>query len=76
MNSTSPRASIISLTKNGGELFRQSLEIVFRQKVPFPFEVVVVDSGSTDGTLDVLVQKPTQVEYIAPGGYPPRLPNG
>lgn len=57
--------SIVYLTKNGGVLFRQSLESVFRQDINSPFEVIAIDSGSTDGTLDVLSKYPVRVEHIA-----------
>jgi rhamnosyltransferase len=42
--------SVVILTFNGGEALRQSLDAIFRQKLATPFEVVLVDSGSTDGT--------------------------
>ncbi|WP_027713859.1 glycosyltransferase [Desulfuromonas sp. TF] len=69
MNSITPKASIIYLTKNGGELFRQSLDSVFHQECDFPFEVVVVDSGSTDGTLEFLERYPVRLVQIAPGEF-------
>src|SRR6185369_16032418 len=55
------KASIIYLTKNGGELFRRSLEAVLSQDVDFPIEVVAVDSGSTDGTLEYLQAQPVRL---------------
>lgn len=58
------KASIIYLTKNGGDLFRQSLAAVFVQNVDFPFEVVVVDSGSTDGTLEFLQDQQVRLQQI------------
>jgi len=39
-------ASIVYLTKNGGDLFRQSLAVVLAQEADFPFEVVVDDGSS------------------------------
>lgn len=62
----SPKVSIVYLTKNGGELLERSLEAVFSQKADFPFEVVAVDSGSTDGTLEVLDRFAVRVHHIAP----------
>jgi glycosyltransferase involved in cell wall biosynthesis len=61
-----PKVSIVYLTKNGGELFKKSLDAVFLQKVPFDFEVLVVDSGSTDGTLEFLSDLPVKVHEIRP----------
>lgn len=46
------RAAVIIPTYNGGELFKQVLASVLKQKCDFEFEVVVVDSGSSDGTLE------------------------
>ncbi|HYD71243.1 glycosyltransferase family 2 protein [Azospirillum sp.] len=45
-------ASVVIPTKNGGALFRRVLDGVRAQSTPAPFEVVVVDSGSTDGTAE------------------------
>jgi rhamnosyltransferase len=59
-------ASIVYLTKNGGELFRRSLEAVLSQNAGFPFEVVVVDSGSTDGTLEYLQTRQVRLYQIPP----------
>lgn len=60
------KASIVYLTKNGGALFRQSLDSVLSQKAPFGFEVVAVDSGSNDGTLEVMKAQKVRVYSIKP----------
>ena len=59
-----PFASIVYLTKDGGNLFAKSLEAVFTQKTDFEFEVIVVDSGSTDGTLELFEKFPVKVYRI------------
>jgi len=64
-----PKVSIIYLTRNGGPLLRQSLESVFRQKVDFPFEVIAVDSGSTDSTFEDIAELPVRVERIAADAF-------
>jgi len=46
-----PRVSIIILTKNPGSQFGEILSAIERQSYSGPVETVVVDSGSTDGTL-------------------------
>ena len=67
--SQEPVVSIAVLTKNAGPEFRATLEGVFTQHVSVPFEVVVVDSGSTDGTLDLLGEFPVRTHSIAPGEF-------
>jgi len=64
-----PFVSIVYLTKNGGELLRQSLAAVFSQKVDFNFEVLAVDSGSTDGTMELLRSYPVKVFCIPPDNF-------
>lgn len=46
-----PDISIIIPTKNGGEKFPLALEKIFSYRGKYGFEVIVVDSGSTDGTI-------------------------
>lgn len=46
-------ASVIIPTKNPGSIFREVLRAVQRQQVPFEYEIIVIDSGSTDGTVEV-----------------------
>jgi GT2 family glycosyltransferase len=45
--------SVIIPTKNGGELFRESLEMIFSQEIDCQLDVIVIDSGSTDQTLEI-----------------------
>src|SRR4029077_60648 len=64
-----PTASITVLTKNAGPEFRATLEGIFRQECSVAFEVVVVDSGSTDGTVDLAREDPARIHTIAPGEF-------
>lgn len=50
-----PLASVVIPTLNGGGLFRTVLQRVLSQRAPWPFEVLVVDSESTDGTWEHLL---------------------
>ncbi|WP_427184295.1 glycosyltransferase family 2 protein [Bordetella bronchialis] len=52
------RASVIIPTKNPGSLFRHVLDSVCAQSTSFEFDVLVVDSGSTDGTVDFVRSYP------------------
>ncbi len=44
------KASVIIPTWNGGELFRKVLERTAKQATDFDYDVLVIDSSSTDGT--------------------------
>jgi len=44
--------SIVIPTLNGGRLFHRCIEAVARQKVDRPVEIIVIDSGSADGTAE------------------------
>ncbi len=49
-----PFVSIVVPTFNGAETLPALLNALARQRVDRPFEVVAVDSGSTDGSIDML----------------------
>jgi rhamnosyltransferase len=46
-----PAVSVVIPTLNGGAAFRACLEAIRRQELDRPFEIVCIDSGSTDDTL-------------------------
>lgn len=58
--------SILLLTKNGRHDLERVLPAIFDQKFSTPFEVIAIDSGSTDGTLDLLRRYPVRIEQIPP----------
>lgn len=58
--------SIIILTKNGGADFPGLIERIYSQNYSGSFEVIVIDSGSTDGTLDKARKYPVRLRQIAP----------
>lgn len=63
-------ASVLIPTKNAGAIIRDVLTAVTSQQASFPYEVIVVDSGSTDHTLDIVRSFPTvQLLTIAPEAF-------
>ncbi|MBZ0168959.1 glycosyl transferase [Candidatus Methylomirabilis lanthanidiphila] len=64
MTST-PAISILLVTKNGAQYIEETLQAIFSQKLSEPFEVIAIDSSSTDGTLDILRRYPVRLREIA-----------
>lgn len=58
--------SIVIPTKNGGELLERVLQKIFEQKTKYEYEVICVDSGSTDGTVETIKKYPCRLFQIAP----------
>lgn len=52
------KASIIIPAKNGGERFERAVKSIFENSLSGGFEVIVIDSGSTDDTLHVVKEYP------------------
>ena len=68
--------SVVIPSKNAGQSFRQTLESIYYQQVPFRFEVVIVDSGSTDDTLRIWQAKAVQGTAIDPSNPAQPRPPG
>jgi len=58
--------SIIIPTKNAGAEFDKCLAGISQQKTKHKYEVIVIDSGSTDNTLNILAKYPARLIKIAP----------
>lgn len=58
--------SIIIPTKNGGKLLEKTLKAVFSQKTKYSYEVICVDSGSKDETLDIIKEFDCKLYTIPP----------
>lgn len=70
MNSAYFKASVVIPTKNAGPLLNNVLQQVLQQKTGWPFEVLVVDSGSSDGTLEIVGRYPSiRLIEIAPSDF-------
>ena len=56
--SEAPVASVAILTYNGELYLERILERLESQVFRDPYEIIVIDSGSTDGTLDIVARHP------------------
>lgn len=56
--------SVVIPTKNAGQLLERVLNRVFQQKTEYSYEVICVDSGSEDGTLDIIRKYPCRLFEI------------
>lgn len=63
---TPPPVSVLVLTFNGMPTLHVLLDRLAGQRVDFPFEVVAVDSGSRDGTVELLKRRIDRVIEISP----------
>ncbi len=64
MISHDPLASVVLLTFNGERYLGEVLDSVFKQKTSFQYEVIVIDSGSTDTTLEIVRSYPVNLHQI------------
>jgi rhamnosyltransferase len=70
MNAGAPRVSVVIPTKNGGSLFREVMTALMVQETPWPFEVLVIDSGSRDDTVGIARSFPgVRVMTIEPSEF-------
>jgi len=60
------KVSIAMPTKNAGAIFRKTLEGLKRQEYGIEPELIVIDSGSTDGTLELAQRYGARIISIAP----------
>lgn len=61
-----PLATVTILTFNGEAYLRRILEMVSRQRFDGGIEILVIDSGSTDSTLDILSDFPDVILHRIP----------
>ena len=64
-----PKASVVIPTLNAGPGFAAVLDAVFAQRTDRPFEVVVLDSGSTDGTRELAGARGASVHDVPEGAF-------
>lgn len=61
--------SIIIPVKNGISTIKQCLDAIFAQTLIDQTEVIIIDSGSTDGTLDIVRLYPVRLYQIPPESF-------
>jgi rhamnosyltransferase len=64
-----PHVSVIIPTRNGMPLLERCLSGVLSQQTPWQFEVIVIDSGSSDGTWELLETLPLERVRIDPRDF-------
>ncbi|HET7271105.1 MAG TPA: glycosyltransferase family 2 protein [Rubrobacter sp.] len=64
MLSESPKASVVVTTLNAGPGFGELISRLFSQKADFGYEVLVIDSGSTDATIELARRHGASVHRI------------
>lgn len=64
-----PDVSIVIRTKNEGKTIGRCLQMLYEQKTSYGFEVIVIDSGSTDDTLDICHKYPVITHEIPPSEF-------
>jgi len=68
-SSNVPEISIGLPTRNAGDDFKRLLENLFAQDATQRVEVFALDSGSTDGALDVLTEFGVRIIHIDPDAF-------
>ena len=56
--------TIVIPTKNAGRLFEKVLKKVFAQETTYEYEVICVDSGSSDNTIEIIKKFPCKLYEI------------
>ncbi len=67
-----PKVSVVIPIKNGGNLFEKVLQRILTQKTNFNYEVLLVDSGSSDGTLELVQREQKENNNLKLFEIPPK----
>ncbi len=71
-----PKVTVFLSTYNQVKYIRKALDSIFMQETSFPYEVVVADDFSTDGTRDVILEYQTRYpDILVPYFTPENLGN-
>ncbi len=63
------KVSVVIPTYNAGPLFDEVLGRVFEQETDFPYDVLCIDSGSRDETVEIAKRHGARVTTIEPGTF-------
>ena len=69
IESPAPQVSVVIPTRNGGEAWRRTLDALLGQDLEVPFELIVLDTASTDGTPELAEQR-----FRSAASNPRRIP--
>jgi glycosyltransferase involved in cell wall biosynthesis len=69
MGGQKPDISIIIRSKNEERFIARTLAEIFQQQIDLPIEVIVIDSGSTDRTLDIVRTHPVRLYQIESSAF-------
>lgn len=58
--------TVVIPVKNGGDLLDKVLAKIFNQETEYEYEVICVDSGSTDNSIEIIKKYPCALYEIAP----------
>ena len=64
-----PLVSVLLVTRDGAATLGETLAAIRGQRTAFPFEIVAIDSGSTDGTAELLARGADRLLEIDPGDF-------
>ena len=71
-----PLVSVLTLTRNHASMIAENLESILAQKTAFPFQHIIVDDGSTDGTQDIINDYAARYPHIKPILLKQKAPHG
>lgn len=66
---TAPIISVITPVFNGQDFIKETIDSVLRYAAGFPVEYIVVNDGSTDSTLDILMEYHSSIKVISTANY-------
>jgi rhamnosyltransferase len=69
MIDTAPLVSVIIPVKNGDAWLEKTIPAILRQTLSAQMEIIAIDSGSTDKSLEILRKYPVRILSIAPSDF-------